>query len=199
MTTTRAPRKTRAKVPPAPVYLALPASDEGETQIPEVVQAVSVALALLIEGGCETWAEFMNPDDDTYRRKALSKVIITDELGELLDKYPTILTWISRKPSTTVVVCPVCLEFSVTLGTCPSSCKITPRCEGKPIRVVRAKTPTKSRAKKSVDPDDLESLEELENAKDAVRNEAQDEYDNNPELQETLAAAAQSETVSRSH
>ena len=151
--TTKALTKPRAKKAPLPRVNLVVTSD-----IPEVAQAASVALALLTEGGAKTWAEFMNPEDDTFRTKALSKVVVTDELGELLDKFPTVLTWLTREctPASTIVVCPECSEFSVTLGTCPSSCKVTPRCEGKPIRVVRAKK-TGANKNKSTDADSHDS------------------------------------------
>ena len=183
--TTKATKPRTKKAPLPPVNLIVlktfeikKKDDQGEDitvrlVMPEIAQAASVALALLIEGGAKTWAEFMDPEDDTFRIKALSKVIVTDELGELLDKYPTVLTWITRDctPASTIVVCPECLEFSITLGTCPSSCKITPRCKGKPIHVARAKKPAANKKKPSpakknpIDTDrEVLVLEQAENA-----------------------------------
>ena len=162
--TTKALAKPRTKKAPLPpvnlivlkTFEIKKKDDQGADQevsfdMPEIAQAASVALALLIEGGAKTWAEFMDPEDDTFRAKALSKVVVTDEIGELLDKFPTVLTWITRDctPSSTIVVCPECKEFSVTLGTCPSSCKITPRCKGKPIHIARAKKPAVNKKKPS--------------------------------------------------
>jgi hypothetical protein len=166
-----APKKPR-KAPVPKVRLALVVKtrdtvderdDNGEKttrhfDVPEVAQAASLGLALLTEAGCDTWAEFAGESDE-YREKAFKKVFITDEQADLLDKHPNVLTWLSRasSPAATIVVCPDCAQFSVTLGTTPSACRISPRCGGKPVRVTRAPREKKAAPAKTdgaTDPDE---------------------------------------------
>lgn len=97
--------------------------------------AVSVGLRLLQEGGSPSWAHFVDPNDSTFRDKALKKVHVTLEQGRLLDRFPEVLTWLARVPkegggtaATSIAICPNCEQFTIVVGVGPRTCKVTQGC-----------------------------------------------------------------------
>ena len=121
---------TRTRAPKVRPQLAV------DETLPPVGQAVSIALRLLQESGAPSWNEFADPNDDGFRVKAVQKVHVTFEQGDLLDKFADVLTWLVRRPktaemaalSTTIAVCPRCGEFTVVTALPPASCKVTAEC-----------------------------------------------------------------------
>lgn len=113
-----------------------------DQSLPAVSQAVSLALALMTAAGSKTWAELVADNESglSLRQKVAAKVQITQNQATLLNDWDTELTWLSKgTPSITLAVCDVCNEVLVVTSSAPTSCRVTPGCEGAPKRVSAAR------------------------------------------------------------
>lgn len=100
---------------------------------PPLVQAASLALALMRATGAARWAELVsNPG-------RLDGIAINEDQLALLNEHRWELQWLKNDtPRLTLAVCPACARFSVVTGAAPASCLLTMGCPGKPIRVTAA-------------------------------------------------------------
>lgn len=110
---------------------------------PPLVQAASLALALLRAAKTPTWVQLCaNPE-------RLSKVDVDPDQLELMNAHAGPLGLLrATSPALTLAVCPACGLYTAVNSSAPSSCPLTLGCPGKPVRVTAAAKP-KPPAKKS--------------------------------------------------
>lgn len=104
--------------------------------VPDLVRAASLGLAVARHCKADTWAGFAaaarRRDEETLARLA-ELDIETEEWRNVVDHEP-VLQLLSVKPLVTVAVCPECGDWVLVAGAAPTRCKTTLRCTGKPVR-----------------------------------------------------------------
>lgn len=131
---------TTARAPKPPARFALP------DDVPPLVRAASLALAVARHCKCASWAEFVERlaarDDEVL---ALLATIEVDEADSaLVAEHDHVLRLLHVKPLVTVAVCTACNGWVLVSGTPPTKCKTTMRCEG--VKPVKASIASKAKA-----------------------------------------------------
>lgn len=103
---------------------------------PALVRAVSLGLAVLRHARCNTWSELAEKvqagDEATLPR--LTSLEVTDADSNLVAEHENVLMLLAVRPLLTVAVCPICGQWVLTGGPCPTRCTTGRRCPGKPVK-----------------------------------------------------------------
>lgn len=115
-----------------------------DSSIPEVAQAVSLALVMLRRAKVDNWGDLAADPEP------LAGMYLTFEQKRVLAKYAHVVTLVGyRAPRCTIALCDSCNEPLILTGAAPSKCSLTLRCEGKYSKVQPGKL-------ELVAPEDLE-------------------------------------------
>lgn len=112
-----------------------PATFHLDTTQSDLVQAASLALALMRTAKTNTWADLTTKPDQ------LVGVNVPPGQVDLLNRYSGPLTLLRvGPPMVTIAVCPDCGLFTVVAGMVAATCTLTLGCSGSPVRVSAATT-----------------------------------------------------------
>lgn len=115
-----------ARTPKPPVRFALPEN------VPGLVRAASLALAIARHCKATSWAEFADrvAAEDEATLTLLAGIEVDQADAALVREHDHILRLLHVKPTVSVAVCPVCEAWVLVAGTPPTKCRVTARCTG---------------------------------------------------------------------